>query len=393
MTVDRLAAATRPGARVAKGLGVRASVAGYWPRPVERPLLLAALLDDDRGRAAWNAGRGELGRSEPSPGAVWLRPLLVAAAERGDPADPLLPGLRRDREAAVQRHARLVAHVSPILERLASAGIPLMLLKGAALVATGTPPGDRPMGDVDLLVPPAAARTALALADQPPWRARDVATPAFLRTWNAAHHSDGDWCHLDLHWHLFWQDRRPAAEDGLWVRSQPATFGGIAVQLPGTTDALAHTLMHGARRGRTSAIRWVVDAWALLRTGAIDWDLLLAEGRARRMQARLRWTLAYLVAVLDAPVPPAILRELHTGADLLDRAEHAFQAHDQGPLGAIPEYLCAYGRAAAGERAERWSGFPGYVADLWGLPSVASLPAGFAERLRRRGVARSGAST
>lgn len=374
----------RPGARLATALGIAPSVAGYWPRPAERPLLLAALLDDARGRAAWAAGRSELEAPDVSPGAVWLRPLLATAVERWDPDDPLLPGLRRDRDAAATRYARLVAHLAPIVTAIAAAGIPMLLLKGAALVARGIPPGGRPMGDIDLLVRAADADRALALADRAPWKPRDPVTPAFRRAWNAVHHSDGDWCHLDLHWHLFWQDRRPEAEDGIWARAVPARFGEVPVLRPGDTDSLAHTLMHGARRGRTSAIRWVVDAWSLLRAGTIDWELLLREGRARRMQARLRWTLAYLVALLDAPVPPGVLMELRAGATLADRAEHAFQAHPQGPLGAIPEYLCAYSRANGTAGPAGWAGFPRYLADAWELPRLSAIPAGVAQRIGSR---------
>ncbi|MFO1541480.1 MAG: nucleotidyltransferase family protein [Chloroflexota bacterium] len=374
----------RPGARIAARLGVRPSVAAYWPRPAERPLLLAALLDDARGRAAWAAGRGELEAPVPAPGALWLRPLLAAAVERFDPDDPLLPGLRRDRDAAAARYARLVAHLTPLLAPMADAGIPLMLLKGAALVAGGVAPGGRPMGDVDLLVTPADADRALALADRPPWAPRDPVTPAFRRVWHAVHHSDGDWCHLDLHWRLFWQDPRPGAEDGLWARALPASFGPLTVLRPERTDLLVHTLLHGARRGNTSGIRWVVDAWMLLRDGDPDWDRLVRDGRERRMQVRLHRTLTYLVALLGAPVPQGVLADLRTGTTLVDRADHAFQAHGQGPLGAIPELACAFSRGHRGGGLAAWQRFPRYVADAWEVDSLAAMPAGAVRRIRRR---------
>jgi len=102
------------------------------------------------------------------------------------------------------------------------------------------------------------------------------------------------------------------------------------------------------------------------------------------MQVRLHRTLAYLEALLGVHVPAGVLADLRAGATFVDRADHAFQAHGQGPLGAIPELACAFSRGNRGAGAAGWARFPRYVADAWEVDGPAALPAGALRRIRRR---------
>ena len=68
------------------------------------------------------------------------------------------------RSHTLARHARIQALLAQVHDRARAHGVALVALKGAALHTTGLyRPGERPMADLDLLVEPHQARTAMAM--------------------------------------------------------------------------------------------------------------------------------------------------------------------------------------------------------------------------------------
>ena len=167
----------------------------------------------------------------------------LLAAELGPAADPLL----RDRNAAAARallHEELLAEVAEVAAGLR---IPLVLLKGGALTATGAAAvGSRYAGDLDLLVP---ARGAAALQRalrgrgfQEAGRAYEQHLPPLRRAGKGV---------LELHLTLLGVrlggGRRSAdwdelAHQGLLV-ALPGPAGECAV--PARAVLAAHALVHG----------------------------------------------------------------------------------------------------------------------------------------------------
>jgi len=94
-----------------------------------------------------------------------LAPMVAACADRS----PAFGRLDRSFAALAHRHRRAAAvreaAVDELLGAYAAAGVPVLLLKGAALAHLIYPsPALRPMVDIDLLVDAADARTAAAVA-------------------------------------------------------------------------------------------------------------------------------------------------------------------------------------------------------------------------------------
>ena len=104
-------------------------------------------------------------------------PMLLANLMRLGVDDPLLPWLR-----GVAKHVWLTgmlrrAAVRGALDQLAAAAIPIVLVKGSALLARWQDQFDtRPMGDFDLLVPPDHAFNALTALTNVGWSGPPIST-------------------------------------------------------------------------------------------------------------------------------------------------------------------------------------------------------------------------
>ena len=201
--------------------------------------------------------------------------------------------------------------VRPALQQLAQAGIPCMLLKGAALIALGwVPLGARPMQDLDVLVPPEHFVAALGHLVRTGWVVRGKQSAHFPQTLTAGEHAVSlqgpNHAHLDLHWAPFLEGRAVGHSREIWQRSRTVSFLGLAVQVPSPTDLLLLLCVHGYRK-TGGACRWPRDLRLLVQqvSGELDSSLLLEEVARRRLVLPV---LALLQTVPDAP--PALLRWL-----------------------------------------------------------------------------------
>ncbi|MCZ7638510.1 MAG: nucleotidyltransferase family protein, partial [Verrucomicrobia bacterium] len=117
---------------------------------------------------------------------------------------------------------------------------------------------------------------------------------------------------IELHWHLLDEGRWPGADDALWRRVQPIQLRDTTVLVPGPEHLLLHVLVHGAQWNAVPPIRWVADAWMILREAGetFDWDVLIEETLARRLVLPIRTCLGYLREAMGAEVPGRVLAEL-----------------------------------------------------------------------------------
>lgn len=302
----------------------------------EARLLLAAGREDDAGTDAIRALLA---------GPVnWERLLWLATYEKASPL--LLRGVQRAGEAAVpaEQLAQLrklamvvefrMLHVRQRLNEtadvLAAAGIDGVLLKGAALGCTVYPSVvDRPMSDIDLLVPPERAHEAREILARAGWR------------WNAeagqdeqyaGHHhlpplvdARGGTLRLELHTELFIMGH-PFPLSGKVVRRDARTVavGAREFRVPSTLHQLLHACLHFAWSHALRVASWRAfrDVRALTARGGVPWDEFVVAARENRAATCCYWTLrlardlmgvqvpAETLAALRPPLPEFVLRRL-----------------------------------------------------------------------------------
>jgi hypothetical protein len=357
-----------------------------WPTELQRDLLRAALRSGEEARQAWRAVAPDLGRPDLDPGSRRLLPLLHANREAlGLPADPTDP-LARAYRATRERTAAGLGDAREALGALRAAEIDGLLLKGAALVLGAyRDPGLRPMDDVDVLVPEAAAKAAVRALAARGWRPREPVTDAYRATRHAVPLVHPERTQVDLHWHVF-EEHCPAATDGaFWAQARTLAdplLEGVPVRVLAPADQLLHVVVHGLKWSRIPAVRWAADAAMVLRGGPVDWDRLRAQARQRGFVLRARLALAYLRDVIGEPLPAGVLDPLAAlPVRARERVELWVRSRPQPWLGSLPFHGCNYLRAAPRRTP---LGLWRYLRLVWGTDSPWQMPAAFARRVARR---------
>jgi hypothetical protein len=321
----------------------------------------------------WNhAAAGELALQARQPGWSWeaaaacafsegLAPLLYAQLSPTDLWPAISPGVRDALALAYEgsaiRSAVLFTALEELLGRLNRAGVPVLLLKGAALA--GVLYGDpalRPMRDLDLLVPETEAGHALAVLAACGYTATHAeARPGSRLAWEnelLLSKPGVIGIAVELHWRPFdapfYQQRLRA--DWFWATATPVAVGAARALTLGPEAQFLYLAGHLMLHHRGQGLRWWLDLAELLRhaRGALDWQTLLARAEADALVIPLQEALAALVGVWGVRIAPEILA----------------QAAALQPSAAERR---AYGHLTAAQRpvAQR------FWADLTGLPTWA----------------------
>lgn len=213
------------------------------------------------------------------------------------------------------RAYRMEAELADSVQALAQAGIPVMLLKGAALARTLYAGGaERPVSDFDLLTPRTALQHARRILQSrgyqvgglywlPQWQQRYRAEVALVRMLE-----DGFRLVVELHWSLleapFYMDRIPMTE--VWARAKPASdLPGALLPEPATLliHACAHLALHHSDDAKWF---WLLDIDQLARWPALDWAQVMAQAERWRLDQAVAATVQQAVALFATPLPEAV---------------------------------------------------------------------------------------
>lgn len=209
--------------------------------------------------------------------------------------------LRHQSALVAANNLRMMAELARLLEVFKRDGVPVILLKGAALnLVLYDKPGLRPMGDLDLLIRPADAARACRVLEQAGYRrGADLVRPDFFPKYHyeVEYMSQGAApVRIDLHARPF----RPlptacsVPDDAMWRDTRRVTCGDNEAVTPGPERMLIHLAAHAAFHGN-SRLLWLFDIeFYARRYGAqIDWN------RMSELTARWQLTAPVLAAVRE----------------------------------------------------------------------------------------------
>lgn len=359
----------------------KAGLAGTcWPTPLEEGLLEAVIATDDRAAEAWKAIRPSIAIDDLRDESHRLLPLVARNLAALGIDDRDLARIKGVHHKSWYRNQLLLDDAAAVTRILHDGGVASMVLRGVVLATRYYPsPGLRYMNDVDILVAPEAATTALELLVVGGLQALDAALPALLRQGHAviegAHGRS-----IVLHWrmsrHLVpeWAGGHPNA--GVWERGVPIEVRGARTLAPSSSHHLLQVCLDGPR-GPGVNLRWVVDAHAILTAEPceVDWELVVSVARTWRATAVIGDALAYLVTLTSAPVPAQVLEELaadRPGREVLGRR---LSAREGQRLGVLPQTLDLYLRASAHQPVlAAVTGLPRFLRTVWGLEHPLHLP-------------------
>ena len=317
---------------------------GRLPSAEQALMLRAALLPGVEGIEAaktWlaSADIDRLGKASRG-----LLPLLYQRFRRDGIEDPLMPTLKGVKRHTWYNNRLLFHHGAAAVRILEQAGIEVMLLKGAALVAAYLHDGSmRPMEDLDLLVRHRDARSAVTALRRQGWimrhaphRSGQYLDDGLYTAAKGCHFVHASGIQIDLHWNLTSRCLGPHADDDFWAASRDCRFEGQDARVLHPADQLLHVVIHGAPWSTISPIRWIPDAMVVLRHHPDPgWDRLVAQASARDLSLMVGTALRHLEGHFAGTVPHAVIAALdRVPRRLFERLEH-WELTRAGPKGLV----------------------------------------------------------
>lgn len=303
-----------------------------FPTEAQLDLLKAAVLPAEQAEPAWRRWKSRgipLVEVDNASGRLFSQLWNNRAAAGIDDEDlPLLKGVYRQ---ALASNAVTLSEAFGTTQPLIEAGIPVVFIKGAAMIAAaGGRLGLRRIVDVDVLVPEADAERAVAALTAAGYREKcptGLPPPFGLRhAWTCTAPNGSE---LDLHW---WAYKTAGDDRSVFDNARPATLLGRTVLIPSTTEMLVMTVA-GAFVGAPpdSPLRWIADAMVLfdLEGDDIEWDVLLKRAWRPGLTLGLIAGLEFLAREFGAPVPGDVLADLRRRpVTLRERGAHWAACHD-----------------------------------------------------------------
>lgn len=342
-----------------------------WPDARQRLLLRACLHGPEEARRAFGAWRPRVDLMHQDYGSNGLMALLgrnLAAAGIPCAEAELLRGNWRYHWVSNTRRLRVLAG---LLTAFREAGIGVLVLKGAGLLARYYPDlGTRPMADIDLLVRPGDALSAIHLLRGLAYRPLFEDVESKIARIPGCNFYRGEAEEIDLHWHAAHDACYPGADDPLWDGAETVRTAGLEFRILAPADQLVHCCAHGMRYNPVPPLRWLADAWKILGhpDHPVDPERAEAEARRRAEVLPLARTCRFLLRELGMPDPTgAATRLAALRADRFEWVEYWFRTR---PPSRMPQYIphwLAFRRMKRGGHPDcHGLDFPEYYARLRG---------------------------
>ena len=236
-------------------------------------------------------------------------------------APPVAEQLHLSYHATALRNLLLLRELGMCLRALGAAAVPVIVLKGAALIETvyGNP-SLRPMGDVDLLVQRRNVAATRRVLDGLGYEARRSETHPGAVT---EYENEVAFCKagkidtwVDVHWGLFdspyYQDR--IAMDWFWETARPAPIADVPALVLGPEALLIHLCGHLALHHMHTGLLWWYDVAEVLAVyrAELDWPALLAHTEEYGLLLPVRTVLSRAVDEWGAAIPADVLLALRS---------------------------------------------------------------------------------
>lgn len=229
---------------------------------------------------------------------------------------------------ALREHAsRIAAHnvhlrqvLRPVIRAFDRAGIPLMLLKGAALNLIHRDGMDlRPMSDIDVMIRPCHVEESDALLRRTGFGpGKNLVRPDFFPTYYGEteyRSAPPASVRIDLHVRPFRPLRyaRTVPDEAFWDGAQAVTLDDSRVLIPGPEDMLLHLAGHAAIHGATRLL-WLYDIKRFADSSGprIRWELVVERARRWRVSHPVRVGLARAAGFFGGVTPPEVMNALHS---------------------------------------------------------------------------------
>lgn len=286
-----------------------------FPNTVQQLLLRAALFGGETSISSWEEWKSHVDfEEEVDHGSYRLLPLVYEKLQSLGYQDELTGRLKGIYKRAWMENHRIVHHASEILKLFSSSQIPSIVMKGIPLgLLVYQNPATRPMSDADILVPLKNAREAVALLKKVGYNPfNEGILEHDLVYGRGMGFTDVSGRELDLHWRAMPDSIKNSKESDFWdqaVQIEVMKAGAFRFSF---TDELLLTIVHGLRNNPEPPIRWVSDAYLLIKKHgvSIDWERLLEYAVRYKVIIQLKEGLNYLINDFKTDIPAEVQNKL-----------------------------------------------------------------------------------
>jgi hypothetical protein len=298
---------------------------------LQRLVLNAAIADKDVAVKSFSAWQQHVALDDVNASDQRLIPLIYTNIGSMLP-EPIANRLRGIKRHTWIRNRYRIEICGKLASHLAGQNIPLMLLKGAALMAAVTDDfGSRQMGDCDVLVPKAHRHMAFEALS----REGFVSVPY---DWSTLDEKEIDAFHgftfelkdrisdvIDLHWRPLIEVRLEDLTDAFFEKSVSLSVAGQDMKVPCAEHMFLQCAVHGTEFISTQRYDWLADAALIVRGNpGIDWDLIVSAARKYRLETLLHASTRIMKEELQFSIPKEVLNDLSPKrSDFIARAEIA----------------------------------------------------------------------
>lgn len=245
--------------------------------------------------------------------------------------DGALNRLRSEYVNTAACNMRLYEQLGVLLRALRAAGIPVIVLKGAYLAEqVYRNIALRPMGDIDLLVPPNLAREAWRVVKELGYRllypATETLIPLFGKDFVCR--VPGDLAPVEVHWTIRLAEEKGSMEtEELWQDTQLIRLAETDAATLSVQDFLLHLCLHASYQHEFNfGLRTLYDIALFVEQfkGKIDWPVFCTQVSRHRWSRGVYLILHLASTRAGATVPAEVLTMLEPNdlsAQVIERAE------------------------------------------------------------------------
>jgi hypothetical protein len=297
-------------------IAARSTLDGFEPWTTNERLLLAAAIGPPaEARAAYATWRATVDLDTLHGSALRVLPLLADRAVSTDD-DLVTKQVMKVVRFSWLKSQMLLTHALTAIENLTLNGIPVMLVKGAAVVVhTHEQLYLRPMDDLDIAVARHQAADAAfvltAIGMTASSLSGDPTDTAIFDQVHALPFIGASHAILDLHWQIIHGSLHRGASSEFWDRAVPTTLRDVPVLALSPADTLVQVVAHGQRLNDQRPLQWATDAALLLRDRPdFDWELVASVAQRHRVANVVGRALKRLETVAPDLFPATLPRAL-----------------------------------------------------------------------------------
>jgi hypothetical protein len=272
------------------------------PNQREAILLKAALLQPPFANEAWQTWIRNVDlEHDLTPGERRLLPLAYSNLNSGAGADRLRfhPKIFGFCKRTLYYNSILMRRLLTVVTMLETIGVQPIVLKGAALILSGTyrKAATRVMADYDLLVPfdrkGDVVDFLVSNGFQPLPRWNWYVEP--FRQVHSISLESKDYGELDLHWFPITAHKNKKSNALFFAHKQQLSKADQDIFIPEPELQLVHAMVHGLQNDTADRTQWICDAVKLIRHHpSINWDQVAQHTQALHVGAFVQHGTEYL---------------------------------------------------------------------------------------------------